>query len=432
MEIAVVGAGISGLGAAWLLSKRHHVTLYEKQDRLGGHTNTVLADATADDGTKRTLHVDTGFIVFNDATYPDLIALFAHLGVEARVSEMSFAASIDRGRIEYSGGTLGGLFAQRRNVLRPSHWRMLADCLRFFREATALCANGDNDARSLGTFLADGGYSRVFVDNHLLPMAAAIWSCPATTMMDFPAVSLARFFRNHGLLQIFDRPLWRTVKGGSKTYIGKLLADAGPALTHAKGASAIDAAGSRVRDADGAWRSFERIVCAGHADETLSLLGDGASALERELLGKFKFQPNLAVLHQDAGQMPKRKAAWSSWNYLTERRHQQIDVCVTYWMNLLQGLDADVPLFVTLNPLTPPDPAKTLASFDYMHPVFDEGAIAAQKRLGEIQGKRGLYFCGAWTGYGFHEDGLRSGLDVAEMLGMARPWRDADQKRAAD
>ena len=432
MEVAVVGSGISGLGAAWLLAKRHRVTLFEKQDRLGGHTNTVLADAVARDGTRRTLPVDTGFIVYNDATYPDLIALFQHLGVEARVSDMSFAASIDRGRVEYSGGTLGGLFAQRRNVFRPSHWRMLADCLRFFREANALCANDNADARSLGAFLADGGYSQVFVDNHLLPMAAAIWSCPAKTMMAFPAVSLARFFRNHGLLQIFDRPLWRTVQGGSNSYIAKLLADAGPALAHAKGASAVDAGGLRVRDADGAWRCFDRVVFASHADETLALLGAGASALERDLLGAFKFQSNRAVLHQDAAQMPKRKAAWSSWNYLAERRNEQIDVCVTYWMNLLQGLDADVPLFVTLNPLAPPDPAKVLASFDYMHPVFDAGAMAAQTRLGEIQGQRGLYFCGAWTGYGFHEDGLRSGLDIAEMLGAVRPWRAADQKLAAD
>jgi predicted NAD/FAD-binding protein len=429
LDIAVIGSGISGLGAAWLLAKRHRVTLFEKQDRLGGHTNTVVADARAADGTRRQVPVDTGFIVFNDATYPDLIALFEHLKVDVRVSDMSFAASIDQGRIEYSGGTLAGLFAQKRNVFRPDHWLMLRDCLRFFREATALC-NGPDDKRSLGTFLEEGRYSRAFIENHLLPMAAAIWSCPAKTMMAFPVVSLARFFRNHGLLQIFDRPMWRTVIGGSRTYIGKLLAEADTNLTLAKGAVSLETreGGVYVRDAQGQVRRFDRAVCAGHADETLALLGD-ATPLEREILGNFKFQPNRAVLHQDPKLMPVRRAAWASWNYLAERRGQgleaEIDVSVTYWMNLLQGLDADVPLFVTLNPLHEPDAALKIGEFAYHHPVFDEAAMAAQKRLAQIQGARGVYFCGAWTGYGFHEDGLRSGLNVAEMLGVRRPWAAA-------
>jgi predicted NAD/FAD-binding protein len=236
MDIAVVGSGVSGLGAAWLLNKRHNVTLYEKQDRYGGHSNTVVVRANGPRGATRELPVDTGFIVYNDATYPNLIALFEHLGIANETSNMSFSASIDRGRVEYSGGSWRGLFAQKRNLVRLDHWRMLGDCMRFFRDARTLC-KVDESGPDLGTFLDKGGYSRAFVENHLLPMAAAIWSCPAAAMMAFPAPSLARFFNNHGLLQLFDRPLWRTVKGGSRVYRDRLLAEIGPA---ARAGTAVD------------------------------------------------------------------------------------------------------------------------------------------------------------------------------------------------
>lgn len=425
LDIAVVGSGISGLGAAWLLAQRHNVTLYEKAARFGGHTNTVLAAARGPGGAVREIPVDTGFIVFNEATYPDLIALFAHLGVECEVSDMSFSASIDAGRIEYSGGTWHGLFAQKRNLLRPSHWRMLADILRFFREARGLCEAGGGGP-DLGTFLARGGYSRAFVDRHLLPMAAAIWSCPTAAMMGFPVHSLARFFRNHGLLQIFDRPQWRTVRGGARVYRDALLRDLGPsALAHA-GARQVAPGrdGVVVHDTAGRARRFDHAVMAAHADETLALIA-GPTPAERDILGRFAFQPNRAVLHQDERLMPVRRRAWSSWNYLAARDAAtgNTAVSVTYWMNQLQNLPAEYPLFVSLNPLVEPREGTKLAEFDYMHPVFDAAALDAQRRLPEIQGVRGLHFCGAWTGHGFHEDGLRSGLEVAEALGARRPWR---------
>ncbi|MCM0019576.1 MAG: FAD-dependent oxidoreductase [Tagaea sp.] len=429
LDVAVIGAGIAGLGAAWLLSKRHRVTLYEKDSRLGGHAHTVDARAFDRAGKPREIAVDTGFIVYNEATYPNLIALFDQLGVASETSNMSFAASIDRGRIEYSGGTWTGLFAQPTNLARPGHWRMLRDAMRFFREGTAMAASGA-EGPSLGAFLAQGGYSREFVENHLIPMAAAIWSCPPSKMLEFPARSFCAFFRNHGLLQIFDRPLWRTVKGGSRAYVKALLADIGPALSREGGAKAVrvEPGGIKVRGLDGSLRRFDRVVMAGHADENLALIDDPTPA-ERAILGAFAFQPNLAVLHQDASLMPKRKLAWASWNYLAERDGADMTgerlVSVTYWMNKLQNLDSGVPLFVSLNPIRAPRPETVLGAWEYMHPAFDAGTLRAQARLAEIQGKRGLLFAGAWTGYGFHEDGLRSGLEAAERLGLRRPWAGA-------
>ncbi len=439
MDIAVVGSGVSGLGAAWLLSKRHNVTLYEKQERYGGHSNTVVVAAKGPGGTVRELPVDTGFIVYNDATYPNLIALFEHLGIANETSNMSFSASIDRGRVEYSGGSWRGLFAQKRNLVRLDHWRMLGDCVRFFRDARTLCQANDSGP-DLGTFLDKGGYSRAFVENHLLPMAAAIWSCPAAAMMAFPAPSLARFFNNHGLLQLFDRPLWRTVKGGSRVYRDRLLAEIGADALAGAGAVRVvpGADGVVVHDSCGNARRFDHVVMAAHADETLALI-DSPSQAERDILGRFSFQSNRAVLHQDEALMPVRKRAWASWNYLAERGPRglagELDVSVTYWMNQLQNLPEEFPLFVSLNPIREPRAGTTLASFDYMHPVFDTEALAAQRRLPEIQGARRLHYCGAWTGYGFHEDGLRSGFAVAEALGARRPWlapAAADMPMAAD
>jgi uncharacterized protein len=421
LDIAVIGSGISGLGAAWLLSKRHRVTLYEKDQRLGGHANTVIAKARDRHGRLRETPVDTGFIVYNEATYPNLIALFDALGVESETSNMSFAVSLDRGRVEYSGGTWTGLFAQPSNLFRAGHWRMLRDALRFFRDGRAIACAGTHGP-TLREFLAERRYCQGFVDNHLLPMAAAIWSCPPAQMMEFPARSFCAFFLNHGLLQIFDRPKWRTVKGGSREYIAKLLADIGPGLRRAPAAKSVrvETSGVAVRDEAGGLRQHDRAILACHADEALALI-DTPTQAEREILGDFTFQPNLAILHQDEALMPKRKLAWASWNYLAESTGQR-HVSVTYWMNKLQNLDRDVPLFVSLNPIRAPRPETVLAGFEYMHPAFDTATLKAQTRLPEIQNVRGLLFAGAWTGYGFHEDGLRSGLEAAEMLGVRRPW----------
>lgn len=426
LDVAVVGSGVAGLGAAWLLSKRHRVTLYEKDNRIGGHAHTVEARAKDGAGEVRAIPVDTGFIVYNEATYPNLIALLGHLGVASETSNMSFSASIDRGAIEYSGGTWTGLFAQPSNLFRPGHWRMLRDAMRFFRDGTAMAVAGVEGPK-LGEFLAQGGYSRAFVANHLIPMAAAIWSCPPAKMLDFPARSFCAFFRNHGLLQIFDRPLWRTVKGGSREYVKALLADIGPGLGREGGAKSVrvEPGGIKVQGADGRVRRFDRVVMAGHADESLALI-DNPTPEERAILGAFAFQPNLAVLHQDAALMPKRKLAWASWNYLAERDGADMTgerlVSVTYWMNKLQNLDRGFPLFVSLNPIRAPRPDTVLGAWEYMHPAFDAGTLAAQARLPGIQDRRGLIFAGAWTGYGFHEDGLRSGLEAAERLGVRRPW----------
>lgn len=418
MRLAIVGSGISGLGAAWLLHQRHEITIYEKENRIGGHANTVEADFG-----DRTVPVDTGFIVFNDRNYPNLRGLFAALDVPHLNSEMSFAVSIDGGRVEYGGGSIAQLFAQKRNLLRPRFGRMVYDILRFFREAPALLEDGAG-SESLGAYLKRNRYSDGFLYDHLLPMAAAIWSCPVETMLDFPAASFARFFHNHGLLSVNDRPQWMTVTGGSREYVRRLTAPFADRFRLGNAAVAVRRVpgGVMVRGSDGEETLYDQVILASHADQSLALLAD-ADAAERDILGRFRYQPNEAVLHRDPALMPKRRAVWSSWNYLAEGAAYEREVAVTYWMNLLQGIDPAHPLFVTLNPIRQPDPAKLFARLSYSHPVFDGPAMRAQRELNAIQGARGLWFCGAWGGYGFHEDGLRSGIAVALALGSNVPWR---------
>ncbi|MGY8680088.1 FAD-dependent oxidoreductase [Bradyrhizobium sp. UFLA05-153] len=426
MRIAVIGTGIAGNAAAWTLSRRYPVTVYEREQRPGGHSHTVTVDY---DGTP--IAVDTGFIVYNELNYPDLTAMFAHLGVETVESCMSFAVSADGGRFEWRGGgndwwsTGAGLFAQPGNLLSPSYLRMLADIVRFNRQSVADYHAGGLAGLTLGEYFAQRRFSQRLLADYLAPMGAAIWSTPADEMLDFPAENFVAFFDNHRLLH-HDRPVWRTVKGGCQRYVEKLTATfrdirLGCAVT----AIERTARGVVVHDSHGRHDNFDHLVIAAHSDQALAMLSD-ADADERHLLGAIGYAPNTVYLHRDIRLMPKRKRAWASWNFLRWQREGRIAnvVAVTYWMNRLQGIDPDKPLFVSLNPPFAPAPELTFGKHVCEHPQYSAAAFAAQKRLGEIQGRRHTWFCGAWTGYGFHEDGLRSGLRVAEALGAVAPWRE--------
>jgi uncharacterized protein len=417
-HIAVVGTGISGMSAAWLLSQRHDVTVYERDNRLGGHSNTVSVETS-----EGAIPVDTGFIVYNEQTYPNLAALFVKLRLTTQPSEMSFAVSLADGELEYSGSSLNGLFAQRRNVFRPRFWSMLNDLWRFYREAPRDLPSLD-DLSSLEQYLDARSYGEIFRNDHLLPMAAAIWSASPSLMLKYPAASFIRFHDNHGLLRIRHRPQWRTVTGGSRVYVNALARQFADKVRLAHGVTAIRRleAGVAVRDRTGYEEIYDDVVIATHADQALGMLQD-PTPQERKLLGAFQYSRNLAVLHSDPGQMPKRKAVWASWNYIGESGEDiRRNPTVTYWMNILQCLPTSQPLFVTLNPSTRPE--QVLHEEYYEHPIFDAAAMSAQRHLWSLQGRDRIWFCGSYFGAGFHEDGLQAALAVAEALGnMRRPWR---------
>jgi len=418
-RIAVVGSGIAGLSAAWLLSRRYAVTLFEANDYLGGHTNTI--DVTLDGMTQP---VDTGFLVFNHRTYPNLTALFRHLGVREAASDMSFSVRIDDEGIEWAGSSVATLFAQKRNLVRPDFWSMLGDILRFNREASAL-AHGILDPHyTVACFLEERGYRRPFRDWYLLPMAAAIWSCPTQQMLAYPAQTFFRFCQNHGLLQIANRPQWRSVVGGGRDYVRRLAALVGDIRSTTPVREVRRRRGwvEVTTDARGGER-FGQIVLACHSDQSLGLLTDPSSD-ESEILARIRYESNAALVHTDTDFLPRFRDAWSAWNYHAGHGDQASrPVSVSYLINKLQPLPFKTPVIVSLNPTTAPRSESVLARFDYAHPAFDAPAIEAQRVLHTIQGRQRTWFCGAWTGYGFHEDGLKSGLAVANALGCYAPWQ---------
>ncbi len=431
MKIAVIGSGISGLSAAWQLSRDgHEVSLFEAGSYFGGHTNTV--DVTLEGITHG---VDTGFLVFNHRTYPNLVRLFDELGVHTSASDMSFAVKLPlpNGRwLEWAGSNLDTVFAQRRNLFSPRFLRMISDILRFNRQTTAMAhSEGALEAISLGDFLKQHAYSSEFRDWYLLPMAGCIWSCPTEQMLAFPLATFVRFCHNHGLIQVSNRPQCYTVTGGAKHYVQKLL----PAIAHKFLATPVRSVTrtntdghTQVRVAtDAGEQSFDHAVLACHSDQSLAMLSD-VSPAEHKLLSAVRYQPNRAVLHTDERCLPALRKTWSAWNYETSGVAEP-QVCVHYLLNKLQPLPFTQQVIVTLNPVSALDPSKVIAEFDYAHPVFDAAAIAAQQALPSIQGLRNTWFAGAWTGYGFHEDGLKSGLAVAS--GIAALTDRAALRRAA-
>lgn len=429
-SISIIGSGVTGLSAAWLLRDKYDVTLFEKNDYLGGHTHTH--DVVENN---KELAIDSGFIVYNEKNYPNLVGLFEELEVETQATDMSFAFSMNQGELEYAGSGLKGMFAQRGNLVSIKHWRLIQEIVRFNKTAHAelpVLEKDKSSEHSLGDFLKQHKFSKELQQNYLLPMGAAIWSCPVEIMNSFPAYSFLRFFANHGLIDLQNRPQWRSVVGGSREYIRKMMPDLNDQISIKGGVQSVRRDSNNEKGAveviSGDERLyFDQVIFACHADETLKLI-DQPSDTEQEILGCFNYQENITYLHTDENLMPKRKNAWCSWNYLAQSGAKLADgsdeskVTATYWMNNLQKVEAEKNYLVTLNPYQQLDESKVIKKMTYHHPVFDRDAIYAQSRLNELQGENNSWFCGSYTGYGFHEDALSSSVNVCEQLGVIAPW----------
>ena len=435
VRVAIVGSGISGLAAAHALKDYARITLFEAGGWFGGHTHTVDVTLPTSRG-EATCGVDTGFLVFNDRTYPNLIKLFDELGVATTESEMSFSVQVPAcaggRRIEWSGKSLNTVFAQRRNLLDAKFLGMLADLLRFNALCTRIASAGAEDEfmQPLGDFLHEHRLGSAFREWYLLPMLGSIWSCPTDQMLKFPVATMVRFCYNHGLLKIAQRPQWRAVSGGARNYVDRILAGVARKHLNTPVRHILRDVDSVSVVTDCGVEHFDELVLATHSDQALALLND-PTALEREVLGAIRFQPNHAVLHTDASVLPQRRSAWAAWNYENAADGQQetARVCLHYLLNKLQPLPFEQPVMVSLNPARDIDPRHVIGAYDYDHPVLDLAAIRAQRRVPELQGYKRTWFCGAWTGYGFHEDGLKSGLEVAHGLRASQevraPWKQA-------
>lgn len=416
-KIGIVGAGISGMGAAWALNRGHEITLYEAEDRLGGHANTVdVEDALG------TVAADTAFVVYTEPNYPNLVRLFEEIGVATEKSNMSFSWSLNDGEVELRGRA-STVFAGPDVLFRPRVWRITRDYVRFIKTARRVLERGSDE--TLGQFLDREGYSKEFQDDLLLPLVASVWSIGIEPMRDFPATTMIGFLANHEVLQTGRRADWHAISGGSRAYVDRLTASFRERIRLSAPVTGVirDEESVTVLDANGGRERYDHLVLATHSDTTLCILGEDASPREKKILGAIRYQPTQAILHRDASFMPRRRRLWCAWNYIggpDEPGRTERPVSVTYWMNRLQNLTTADPVLVSVNPLR--EPREVVARFSYAHPLFDRSAVEAQSHIDEIQGERRTWFAGAWCGYGFHEDGLRSGLEVARALGSPAPW----------
>ena len=414
MKIGVIGSGVSGLVSALTLQERFEVSLFEKNSKLGGHSNTVTIEQE-----NKKYSVETGFIVLNDKNYPIFTSLLKHLNIGVNNSSMSFSVSVDKGQFEYSSSYIG-LLGQTKNIIDPKYWGMLRDINYFYTNALKDVKDCP-DNETLGQFLKRFNYSNKFIDYHLVPMTASIWSCPTKSILNFPIKSLLVFFENHKLLNIYNRPKWSTVNKGSREYVKKIKSLLkGKIYTNAKvNKISKSKEGIRVHYQDGI-KTFDKVILACHADQSSEILIENFSE-EANLLKDFKYQKNTSILHSDINFMPKRKSVWSSWNYITETGNSG-NLSITYWMNELQGINSSMPILLSLNPKILPNPDLIYGQYSYTHPILDNKAINIQKKLSSIQGKNNLWFCGAWTGFGFHEDGVKSAVEIANSHNIDLPW----------